>query len=188
MLPCLAEAAAEAPVGDDWVHELKLDGYRLLARKDGDRVRLWSRHALDWTAEFSRIARAVAALPCDQVVLDGEAVVVDEAGRCDLAALAGAEGRAAVVMVAFDALMVDGRDLRTEPLRERREALRQVVAGGNPILHPMDGVVGHGPEVFAQSCAMRQEGIVSKRLDAPYRAGRQRSWLKVKWKGYGRRW
>ena len=181
----LATLVEEAPEGPEWIHEIKLDGYRLMGRLERGRARLETRNGLDWTDRFPGVAEALAGLPARSALVDGEAVVLDRAGRSSFSALQAALGSARsgedVHFFLFDCLAVDGRDLRKKPLLERKEALRKLVAGASsPLLHFSDHVVGGGAKFFAAACRSGVEGILSKRADAPYRAVRTRDWLKVK--------
>lgn len=180
----LATLASSAPAGDDWLHEIKLDGYRLVCRVAGDDVRLITRSGKDWTDRFPRLAEAAAALPCDEAVLDGEAAVLNARGISEFQALQNALSRrhANVLYFAFDLLYLDGYDLTRAPLRARKEALAGLLAAApadGPIRYS-DHVEGHGAAFFQRACAMGLEGIISKRADRPYRAGRGTEWLKVK--------
>ncbi len=188
--PCLARLAA-APEGPGFVHEIKFDGYRVQAHVikngDGARVRIFTRSGLDWTDRFSGLVPELAALPVTSAILDGEAVVIDEDGRTSFSALQAAlkttaRGRGAITLVAFDLLHRDGRDLTGLPLSERIAQLGEVLGS-----RPADARVqasltldGSGREVLAAACAMGLEGIVSKRLDRPYRPGRHGDWIKAK--------
>jgi len=180
----LATLVDAAPEGDEWVHELKLDGYRLLCRRDGKTVRLFTRNGNDWTDRFPTLAEALRALPVKSVVLDGEAVVLDAEGRSSFQALQRAFGERAPALhlFVFDLLFLDGYDVRAAPLLERKALLRRLLAAvpDDAALRLSDHVVGQGPAVLAEACKRGAEGIVSKRADAPYRAGRTRDWLKVK--------
>lgn len=184
--PQLATAVEAPPRGDDWLHEIKLDGYRLLAHKRGEAVRLVTRKGLDWTARFPSVRAAVERLAVSDAVLDGEVVVFDRRGRSDFGALQAAlsAGRGAFVFVAFDLLRLGGRDVRPSPLGERKAALKRLLeASGDGIgdaIRYADHVIGGGPAMLREACAMGLEGIVSKRIDAPYRGGRGRRWLKIK--------
>ncbi len=182
--PQLATAATKPPVGEDWLHEIKFDGYRILARLDSGAVRLFSRNGLDWTARFPEIAAALVALPARQALLDGEAVALDEDGRSSFSALQRAlsEGKTApLVYFAFDLLYLDGYDLRDAAIEARKDALAVLIEkGGEPNLRYSDHQEGRGGEFFEHACQFSLEGILSKRRGEPYRAGRSRSWLKVK--------
>ena len=128
ILPCRPTLVVAPPAGPGWLHEMKHDGYRLLARKQGERVTLWTRYGADFTDRFPRIAEAVGALLVDKALIDGEAVVFLPDGHSDFAALRTRAGGEQAALVAFDLLSLDGEDLRQRPLEERREALAQLVA------------------------------------------------------------
>ena len=112
ILPCQPALADRPPSGPGWLHEIKFDGYRVIARKDGEQVRLWARTTSDYSKAFTRIRDAVAALPVDSAVLDGEAIVMRSAHRCDFEALRSRQGQAGAILVAYDIMEVDGRDVR----------------------------------------------------------------------------
>ena len=185
--PALATLVTAAPEGDGWLHELKFDGYRLMARVEGGSVKLLTRSGLDWTAKMPSVARAFAKLALDSALVDGEVVALDAQGVSDFQALqnslnAGREG--GLVYYAFDLLHLNGQDLRERPLTERKAALGRLLAKApaavRSTLRLSEHVVGGGPEFFHKACELGVEGIVSKRADAPYRSGRGRDWLKVK--------
>ena len=187
--PQLATLAASAPSGPEWLHEVKLDGYRLLARVERGQARLLTRRGQDWTHRFPRLAEALAALPCRAALLDGEVVVLDERGVSRFQrlqrALSSSPGDDVPVWVGFDLLHLDGQDLTGAPLRARKEALRHLLAGwpaaGRGPLRFGEHLVAEGARVHEEACRRGLEGIVSKRADAPYEPGRRtRSWLKVK--------
>jgi bifunctional non-homologous end joining protein LigD len=188
LLPQLATLVDAAPAGDEWLHEVKYDGYRVVARIEGGRARIHTRRGHDWTGRFPRLAARLAALPCSSALLDGELVVLDGRGRTSFAALQAAlaaEDEDALVLYLFDLPHLDGSDLRETPLSGRKERLRALVeraARGTepPLLRYSDHLVGQGPHFFRQACEWGLEGIVSKRADAPYRSRRTRDWLKVK--------
>ena len=182
--PQLATLVDAPPEGADWLHELKLDGYRMLARIARGDVRLLTRAGNDWTDRFPEIARELGRLPVDAALLDGEVVALDGAGRSRFQLLQGAMkgGRTDLRFFAFDLLHLNGHDLRGKPLAERKEALFAVLRGlsdASPI-RASDHVQGNGAEFFAEACRSGAEGIVSKLATARYRAGRTRTWLKVK--------
>ena len=118
ILPCQPALADRPPAGPGWLHEVKWDGYRVIARKDGDRVRLWARTTSDYSNAFIRIRDAVAALPVESAVVDGEAIVMRSADRCDFEALRSRQGQAEAILVAYDIMEHDGQDVRPEPLEE----------------------------------------------------------------------
>jgi bifunctional non-homologous end joining protein LigD len=182
--PQLATLVPQAPEGDDWIHELKFDGYRILARAEQGRVGLLSRRAHDWTAKFPSVSAAVAKLPAGTALLDGEVAVPLPDGRTSFQALQNALGRqgAGTVYYVFDLLHLDGRDLRGEPLETRKAALKDLIAAapaGLPIQFS-DHVVGNGKSFLEQARSRGLEGIVSKRRREPHRSGRSPGWLKTK--------
>lgn len=183
--PQLTTLTETAPQGDDWVHEIKLDGYRAVAFLDDGEARLFSRKSTDWTKKLASIVEAVAALPARNAILDGEVCVIDGDGTTSFealqAALSSGEDRALVYFV-FDLLYLDGRDLRREPLLERKRALARLLEEGKTGLRLRfsDHVAGSGAEFFSQACKHGLEGIISKRADATYLEGRSKSWLKTK--------
>ena len=127
--PCLPTLVANPPGGPGWLHEVKHDGFRTLARKQGERVEVWSRYGTDFTARFSKIAEAVRGLPAESALIDGEAVAFLPGGHSDFAALRTKSGGARASYVAFDLLSLEGDDLRQRPLEERRKALSRLVTG-----------------------------------------------------------
>ncbi|MGB6342485.1 MAG: DNA ligase D, partial [Xanthobacteraceae bacterium] len=183
--PSLATLRDTAPSGPGWLHEIKFDGYRIEARLDRGKVKLLTRKALDWTQRFERIADAVAALPAETALLDGELVVENDKGVSNFAMLQNdlKEDRGdRFVYWVFDLLYLNGRDLTTEPLIARKDALRRLLRGNGksgPIRY-----AGHfdedGPVIFKHACGMKLEGIVSKLRDAPYRPGRSDNFVKAK--------
>jgi bifunctional non-homologous end joining protein LigD len=181
--PELATLGDRAPSGDDWLHEIKWDGYRMLADMVDGQVRLRSRNGLDWTADFPGIVSALEALPVAEVHLDGELVALDDAGNSDFALLQRilkGVATGGLRYALFDMPGVAGIDLSKSPLLQRKDLLHDLLEGaGNALLYSAH-VVGHGPEVFAASGRQGLEGIVSKRIDAPYTQRRSARWLKVK--------
>jgi bifunctional non-homologous end joining protein LigD len=173
--------------GPEWVHEIKHDGYRLIARKDAGRVTLWNRYATDYSDTFSRIAEAVRALPVDRVMIDGEAVVFRSDGHSDFTALRTNRGASEASLVTFDLLQFDGEDWRKLPLEIRRARLESCVSGINGLTFS-EAIEGDGALVFDHACKLGLEGIVSKRLGGAYSSGRCRNWLRVKNPAFQRRW
>nr|WP_238152896.1 non-homologous end-joining DNA ligase [Xanthomonas campestris] len=174
---------AEAPDGAQWLHEIKWDGYRLLADLVDGQAQLRSRNDQAWTDSFPEVAKAVQALPVRDARLDGELVVLDAQGRSDFSALQRAidgTARQPLRYLVFDLLGVAGVDLRATPLLERKQLLRALLGETPGTLAYSAHVIGRGPEVFAASADKGWEGIVSKRADAPYRGGRSADWVKTK--------
>ena len=183
--PCLATLVSKAPGGSGWIHEVKIDGYRMQGRIAGDDIALRTRSGLDWTAKFKPVAEALRALPTRSALIDGEIVVEDERGVSSFSMLQGdlkAGRRDRFRFYVFDLLFLDGRDLRAEPLLARKAALaklcRKLPADG--VVHFSDHFEDDGALVLKHACRMTLEGIVSKRADAPYRSGRNGDWLKAK--------
>jgi bifunctional non-homologous end joining protein LigD len=182
----LATLVDAPPEGEQWLHEIKFDGYRLLGFLSGGDVSLRTRNGLDWTSKFPSVASAVAGLKATDAVLDMEAVVLDENGKSGFQALQAALGeggqRDRIVAYAFDLLHLDGRDLTGLKLTKRKEKLNKLLQKSQPgpSLRLSDHVTGDGEEILAKACQLGLEGIVSKRADAPYTAGRDRNWLKAK--------
>lgn len=181
MRPQLATLADRPPEGEDWLHEIKFDGYRILAFLKAGNARLLSRNGVDYTKEFKSVAQAIEALPIGEAILDGEVVVLNEKGISDFAALQNfVEGRPAKLSYfAFDLPFVEGHDLGAKPLLERKALLKEILKGQEGVTFS-DHILGHGPEVFRQAAEQGLEGIVSKRADAKYRQARTREWVKVK--------
>lgn len=182
--PQLATLVDEPPPGADWLHEIKYDGYRVVAAVAGGDVVLYTRNGLDWTERFAPLVKPFSQLPCDAALLDGEIAVADAQGHTNFGALqdalSGGEGRIGCYL--FDLLSLNGENLRNRPLIERKEKLKTLLAGlpkGGPLSYS-DHVEGSGAQVFAHACKIKLEGIISKLADAPYRSGRSRSWLKSK--------
>jgi bifunctional non-homologous end joining protein LigD len=188
--PQLATQMSVAPEGGEWIHELKLDGYRIQARIEQERrgsrrVQLLTRNALDWTHRMPGIAKALANLPAKSALLDGEVVVFDEHGATSFALLQAAfqeEKKQQLTYVVFDLLHLDGRNLRGLPLERRKEILRELL---NDALDPdvvrfSDHLGANGQEIFRKACELGAEGIISKRRSAVYSPGRSGAWLKIK--------
>jgi len=182
--PQLATLVDAPPPGGDWLHEIKFDGYRMMASVAGGKVVLRTRKGLDWTERFRPVVPALTRIRCDSALLDGEMAVADAQGRTDFGALqdalSGGEGRIAYYL--FDILELNGDDLRERPLIERKQILKQLIdtsAPGGPLAYS-DHVLGHGDDVFSSACDLRLEGIISKLANAPYRSGRSKAWLKSK--------
>ena len=181
--PQLATLVKAAPVGDDWLHELKYDGYRIGLRLEEGKVQLLSRRGKDWTAQFPELVAAGKKLKARQALLDGEAAIVLPDGRTSFQALQNFFGgdRRGLTYFAFDLLHLDGEDVAARPLEERKERLHRLVRdSGVPIIRVSEHVVGNGPAFFAEASRMGLEGIISKQRGQPYRSGRTTSWLKVK--------
>ena len=183
--PQLAQVARRPPEGSEWLHEVKFDGYRIGCRIDGEEMRLISRNGKDWTANFPEMREAAAQLQVGRAFLDGEVAVVLPDGRTSFQALQNLIGSAPprdLAYFVFDLLHLDGEDVARLPLQRRKERLKRLIdsLGGEALIRYADHVVGRGLEFFQQACRHGLEGIVSKRRDMPYRAGRNHYWLKAK--------
>lgn len=182
--PQLAQLVKAPPEGADWIHELKYDGYRIGARITGSGVTLISRNGHDWTAAFPEIARAARRLRTRDALIDGEVCVLLPDGRTSFQALQNASHghhRAALVYFVFDLLRLDGRDLLTDAIEERKRALKRLVgARDSGRIRYADHIAGDGRSAFAEACRLGLEGIVSKRLGQPYQPGKRVGWLKTK--------
>lgn len=185
--PQLARLHDSPPTGNEWVHEIKFDGYRTLARISGGTVTLYTRSGLDWTEKYLELAREFHKLKTADALLDGETVAVDENGRSDFRSLqetlkAGKSER--LLFYAFDLLALDGCDLREFPLLERKQKLQHLVEGTKKNRSAKIIFSQHwetnGQQLLKQSCRLDMEGIISKRIDAPYTSGRSDLWVKSK--------
>jgi bifunctional non-homologous end joining protein LigD len=177
--PQLRHLVDAAPDGDGWLHEIKYDGYRMHARLDRGAVKLLTRTGLDWTHKYPVIAKAVAELGARQAYLDGELCGVGPDGvtSFNIVQLASdSANAAALVFFLFDLLYLDGEDLRPLPVIERKKRLGALLGNAAPCLHYSDHVIGKGPAFYDKACAMRVEGIVSKRIDGPYTPGNRGLW------------
>lgn len=180
--PQLATLVEEPPAGDGWLHEMKLDGYRLMGRREAGKVTLLTRRGEDWTKKLAALAADVAALPGGDFLLDGELVFLRPDGTSDFGGLQAALGsgrEGELVWFVFDALFLDGVDRRDDPLVERKEALAAAIPDEGRVRF-LRHVEGHGGTFFGKACQMGLEGVVSKRRDARYSSRRTRTWLKSK--------
>ena len=182
--PQLATMAEVPPASEGWLHELKLDGYRVQARKDGTRVQLLTRTGLDWTARMQPVAREIAKLGVDTVTLDGEVVVVAPNGTTSFADLQASMQEGAkheLTYFAFDLLHLDGRSTRELSLKERKDLLSEVLQGANgDVLRLSEHIETGGAQLLREACKLQAEGIVSKRAAGKYVPGRSGDWLKMK--------
>jgi bifunctional non-homologous end joining protein LigD len=182
--PQLATLVDSVPRERGWLHEIKFDGYRILSRISNGRVSLLTREAKDWTARFKPVADAVAALPVTDAILDGEVVALRPDGTTDFQALQNSlrRGGGDLTYFVFDLLYLNGKDLTALPLLARKEALAKVIEPQNRAgpLRYSDHWIDNGDALFEQACRMGLEGVVSKRIDRPYRPGRSSDWVKTK--------
>jgi bifunctional non-homologous end joining protein LigD len=181
--PCLPTKTAKLPSGSQWLHEIKHDGFRIIARKNGSRLRLYSRPGNDLTHRFPLIVEALAGLRSRSCIIDGEAVCCDDKGLPSFERIRYRRHDRRVFLFAFDLIELNGDDRRRDPLEQRKLDLSRLVRRAGPGLRFnewIDGSELDGPTVFAHACKLGLEGIVSKRKDSPYRSGRSPDWLKMK--------
>ena len=192
--PQLAQPGRKAPAGDDWIHELKLDGYRIQIRvvagkngaSDPPKVALITRTGLDWTHRMRGLAQAAAKLKVESCILDGEYVALDHEGRSNFsdlqAAFQGGGKKESLVYFAFDLLHLNGHNVRELPLLKRKAILAELVSRVEvgSALRVTEHIEGRGPEVFAKACELGTEGVVSKLASAQYSSGRSNVWIKMK--------
>jgi bifunctional non-homologous end joining protein LigD len=166
--PCIPMRAYKVPAGPDWIHEIKHDGYRLQVRREGDAVRLFTRRGYDWSGRYPAIVTTAMELKARSFTLDGEAVVCGPDGIAIFDALHRRGTVSEAMLYAFDILEIDGEDLRPLPLLDRKRRLAKLVGKRRVGIVQSDHTGEDGAAIFAQACRMGLEGIVSKRLSAPY--------------------
>jgi ATP-dependent DNA ligase len=179
--PCLPSPTREPPSGPNWLHEIKHDGYRMMVRRDGAGVWLFTRRGYDWTERFPAIVSAARSIPAKSFLIDGEAVCCDESGVPVFQMLRQRRNEPTVFLYAFDLLHLDCGDLRREPIETRKAALAKLIRGAGPGLQLSEHLDGHdGATVFDHACKLGLEGIVSKRRGSRYESGRSPDWIKLK--------
>jgi ATP-dependent DNA ligase len=178
--PCLPSPAKAPPSGPGWIHEVKHDGFRIMARRDAAGVRLITRNGNDFTKRFPLAAAAVAALPSRSCLIDGEAIACDDSGLAVFELIRRARNHGSAILCAFDLLEIDGEDLRRAPIEHRKHRLARLLRRPDHGLVLNEHFSGDGATVYREACLLGCEGIVSKRLGSPYRSGRSQHWIKVK--------
>jgi bifunctional non-homologous end joining protein LigD len=183
--PQLATLVKSAPAGDGWLHEIKFDGYRMLCHIDGNEIKFISRNQQDWTSRLVQLAAPAGEVPVKQAILDGEVVALKADGTSDFQTLQNAfekKGSSRLYYYVFDLLYLNGQDLRNVPLESRKELLAKLTEplGQEGALRYTEHIVGNGPEFFREAERLGLEGIICKRRNAPFAAGRSGDWLKVK--------
>jgi bifunctional non-homologous end joining protein LigD len=182
IIPCLATDIGRPPTGENWVHEIKLDGFRSQLHLRNGQVTIYSRGGHDWTERYRAVAVEAAQLRANHLVIDGEMVVLREDGTCDFWALqkgARASISDRVTYFAFDLLYKGGEDLRRRPFLERKELLRNALETSFDRIRYVEHHEADGPTVWAHAHRINVEGIVSKRIDSPYRSARGGAWIKT---------
>jgi len=183
MKPELTTKVDRAPEGEGWIHEIKLDGYRVMCRVSSEEVRFFTRNGLDWTDTFMALVEPVRALGLDSAWLDGEVTVVMPDGRTSFGALHAELKRGAVANLTFhvfDVPYLRGVDLRDVRLIERKQLLKAALAGADERIRFVDHIAGQGEAFHRQACEYALEGSIAKKADSRYRSGRGRDWLKLK--------
>jgi bifunctional non-homologous end joining protein LigD len=169
--PCLPTKTTQLPSGSQWLHEIKHDGFRVIARKSSGRVKLYSRPGNDLTYRFPLIVETLAGLRSCSCIIDGEAVACDDNGVASFNRVRYRRHDENIFLYAFDLIELNGDDLRPDPLEVRKATLASILAKAGPGIRFNEHIEGDGPTVFAHACKMGLEGIVSKRKDSPYRPG-----------------
>jgi bifunctional non-homologous end joining protein LigD len=178
--PCLPSKTDKLPSGSQWLHEIKHDGFRILARKKGSQVRLYSRPGNDLTHRFPLIVDALAGLRSRSCIIDGEAVACDDNGVASFNLVRYRHHDESIFLYAFDLIELNGDDLRPDPLETRKVTLEMILAKTGPGIRFNEHMEGDGETVFRHACKLGLEGIVSKRKGSAYRSGRSPDWLKMK--------
>jgi bifunctional non-homologous end joining protein LigD len=178
--PCLPRPVQHPPAGPGWIHEIKHDGFRILAHRRNRSVRLLTRNGNDLGDRFLLAAAAIEALPVRSCVIDGEAIVCDDNGLAVFDLIRGHATNASAILCAFDLLEVNGEDIRREPIEDRKRRLSGLLRLPHDGIALNEAFSGEGAVIYKHACALGCEGIVSKRLGSPYRAGRSAHWLKIK--------
>jgi ATP-dependent DNA ligase len=178
--PCLPSPAKAPASGPGWIHEIKHDGFRIMARRGGAGVRLFSRNGHDFTSRFPLLAAAVTALPAHSFLIDGEAIVTDDDGLAVFDLIRRQRHGGAAVLCAFDLIELEGEDLRRSPIEHRKHKLARLIRTPHPGIVLNEHYDGDGEIVFKYACKLGCEGVVSKRIGSSYRSGRSPHWVKVK--------
>ena len=178
--PCQPSGAPKPPTGDGWLHEIKHDGFRLMAWRAGDRIRLFTRNGNDWSGRYPLVFATMHGLRVRSCLIDGEVVVTRSDGVSCFERLRSRLHDETAFIYAFDLLELDGKDLRREPLAVRKAALVSVVVQAGAGLRLNEHIEADGTLVFGHACKLGLEGIVSKRKASQYRSGPTRDWLKSK--------
>ena len=180
VIPAQPVMASKPPSGSEWVHEIKHDGYRLIVRRDGPSVRLYTRNAYDWTARFPAIAAAAERIKAKSFTIDGEAVVLGPDGLSRFDELRRRAAARTAILYAFDLIEHNGEDLRDRPFLDRKAALARLLRDTEAGILLNEHVAEDGPTVFAHACRLGADGIVSKKVDGTYRSGPCPVWIKVR--------
>jgi bifunctional non-homologous end joining protein LigD len=178
--PCLPRPAKQPPAGPGWIHEIKHDGFRIVAHRDAKGVGLMTRNGYDFADRFPLAVAAVATLPVRSCVIDGEAIACDQNGLSVFEMIRWRKHDSAVTLCAFDLLELNGEDLRRAPIETRKATLKSLLRRAHAGVAFNQHFEADGQTIYRHACAFGCEGIVSKRLGSPYRAGRTDHWIKIK--------
>jgi ATP-dependent DNA ligase len=178
--PCLPMRVQRAPTGPNWITEIKHDGYRLIARRVGKNVRLYTKNGYDWAERYPLIVEAISKMRVSSIVLDGEAMCFKSNGLDDFDALWNRTNDHKAILCAFDLLELNGEDFRQKPLAERKKRLAKLLSKDRDGLRYVDHLDGDGNEIFEHACKLGLEGIVLKRIDMRYQHGPAKCWQKLK--------
>jgi bifunctional non-homologous end joining protein LigD len=178
--PCVPSFAEAPPTGPNWIHEIKHDGFRVIARRDGKKVRLISRKGKDLNYRFPLAVQAIAELPVNSCIIDGEAIISDATGLAVFSLIRSHLNGSRAMLCAFDLIEIDGEDLRWRPIEDRKGILKRLTSNKHPGIAFNKHFDIEGSVLFHHACKLGCEGVVSKRLGSPYRFGRSNDWIKVK--------
>jgi ATP-dependent DNA ligase len=178
--PCLPSKTDKLPSGSQWLHEIKHGGFRIIARKTGAQVRLYSRPGKDLTYRFPLIVETLTRLRSRSCIIDGEAVACDNNGVALFHRVRYHHHDESVLLYAFDLIELNGDDLRPDPLESRKVTLEMILAKAGPGIRFNEHMEADGETVFRHACKLGLEGVVSKRKHSAYRSGRSPDWLKMK--------
>src|SRR6185437_15553327 len=178
--PCLPTKTDNLPSGSQWLHEIKHDGFRVIARKNGAQVRLYSRPGNHLTHRFPLIVETLARLRSRSCIIDGEAVACDDNGVTSFNRVRYRHHDESIFLYAFDLIELNGDDLRPDPLEGRKASLEMILSKAGPSIRFNEHMEGDGETVFPHACKLGLEGVVSKRKESHYRSGRSPDWLKMK--------
>jgi len=179
IIPCRPTVSQRPPQGEGWVHELKHDGYRLQIHVRDGRVRLYTMNGADWSKRYPRIVEEAARIK-GAAIIDAEVVCLNPDGVADFDRLHSRVADDCAIALGFDLMMRGDDDLRRKPLIERKAALNKLLFRSRGGIQYVEHAEGHGDKMFAAVCDLGLEGIVSKRLTAPYRSGPSKAWIKTK--------
>jgi bifunctional non-homologous end joining protein LigD len=178
--PSLPRPVKEPPSGPGWLHEIKHDGFRIIAQKERDRVQLVSRNGHDFTQRYTLIVDAIRLLPESSCIIDGECIVVNNDGLSVFDLLRYRRHDHAAILCAFDLIEVEGWDVRRQPIEERKQLLEKLLRKPHHGIALNNTFEDDGNVIYKHACALGCEGIVSKRLGSVYRMGRTEAWIKTK--------